>query len=348
MTDQLCNCLDNECHVALPSGWKCRKETNSSVGGNATAVSGAVSASSHGKTTANDGVPLSPETGARTSNPISEWRAAAASYEGYTTVAERDGRVGRMYRAGLALAEIAGKWRGTLERLERQLRGYAEFSPADELHRTVTDALAGLPDETSRDVTKEVALMALCAVQREHGSVMHPNLAKDVQMAIDGLRPATEPGETISELERLRKLQETALALDDAVAEFGIDKPQYISEVYQAFHDELHTGHGAMHAVEPSEQLPTETGLRPGELAQLRRIDAAARFYVDSVKPGSGVAWENLMNALFDGRPEETECNHPRSALLARKGDQFEMHKCLDCTNIFRVRLPENGSEEHK
>lgn len=61
---------------------------------------------------------------------------------------------------------------------------------------------------------------------------------------------------------------------------------------------------------EPSEQLPTETGLRPGELAQLRRIDAAARFYVDSVKPGSGVAWENLMNALFDGRPEETKREH--------------------------------------
>lgn len=58
---------------------------------------------------------------------------------------------------------------------------------------------------------------------------------------------------------------------------------------------------------EPSEQLPTETGLRPGELAQLRRIDAAARFYVDSVKPGRGVAWENLMNALFDGRPVETD-----------------------------------------
>jgi hypothetical protein len=73
-------------------------------------------------------------------------------------------------------------------------------------------------------------------------------------------------------------------------------------------------------AKEPVEQLPTETGLRPGELAQLRRIDAATRFYVDSVKPGRGVAWENLINALFDGRPEETMalsciwrsgCKHP-------------------------------------
>ena len=58
--------------------------------------------------------------------------------------------------------------------------------------------------------------------------------------------------ETSGELERLRELQEKALALDDAVAEFGIDKPQYIAEVYQAFHDVLHDGHGAMHAVEPA------------------------------------------------------------------------------------------------
>jgi hypothetical protein len=71
-SEQLCNCLDNECHSALPPGWKCRKETNSSVGGNATTVSGAVSASSHGKTTASDGVSTSPETGARTSNPLAQ------------------------------------------------------------------------------------------------------------------------------------------------------------------------------------------------------------------------------------------------------------------------------------
>ena len=36
-------------------------------------------------------------------------------------------------------------------------------------------------------------------------------------------------------------------------------------------------------------------------------------------------------------------CNHPRSELLARKGNQFEMRKCLDCTKIFRVRLPEKA-----
>jgi hypothetical protein len=44
--------------------------------------------------------------------------------------------------------------------------------------------------------------------------------------------------------------------------------------------------------------------------------------------------------------PEETECDHPRSELLARKGEQFEMRKCLDCTKIFRVRLPEKASGE--
>lgn len=56
--------------------------------------------------------------------------------------------------------------------------------------------------------------------------------------------------ETSRELERLRELQEKALALDDAVAEFGIDKPQYIAEVYQAFHDALHDGHGCPSVVE--------------------------------------------------------------------------------------------------
>jgi len=62
--------------------------------------------------------------------------------------------------------------------------------------------------------------------------------------------------ETTDELMRLRELQEKALALDDAVAEFGIDKPQYIAQVYQAFHDVLHDGHGAMHAVEPTAKPP--------------------------------------------------------------------------------------------
>jgi hypothetical protein len=39
-----------------------------------------------------------------------------------------------------------------------------------------------------RDTAKEVALMALCSVQREYGAKLHPNLAKDVQIAIEGLR----------------------------------------------------------------------------------------------------------------------------------------------------------------
>lgn len=68
---------------------------------------------------------------------------------------------------------------------------------------------------------------------------------------------STGPGpsdETSCELERLRELQEKALALDDAVAEFGIDKPQYIAEVYQAFHDALHDGHGCPSVVETSKE----------------------------------------------------------------------------------------------
>ena len=52
------------------------------------------------------------------------------------------------------------------------------------------------PSQAARDITKEVALMALCAVQREHSASMHPNLAKDVQTAIDGLRGTAGRGET--------------------------------------------------------------------------------------------------------------------------------------------------------
>jgi hypothetical protein len=34
------------------------------------------------------------------------------------------------------------------------------------------------------------ALTALCGVQKAHGTEMHPNMAKDVEAAIDGLREA--------------------------------------------------------------------------------------------------------------------------------------------------------------
>lgn len=70
--------------------------------------------------------------------------------------------------------------------------------------------------------------------------------------AMDGVRAVKTSGE----LDRLRKLQETALALDDAVAEFGLDKPAYIAEVYQQFHDVLHDGHGA-------DMRPVETCGKP-------------------------------------------------------------------------------------
>lgn len=55
------------------------------------------------------------------------------------------------------------------------------------------NASRGGTSPVARDVTKEVALMALCAVQNAHSELMHPNLAKDVQTAIDGLRPVGVP-----------------------------------------------------------------------------------------------------------------------------------------------------------
>lgn len=68
------------------------------------------------------------------------------------------------------------------------------------------------------------------------------------------------------EIERLRELQEAALALDDAVAEFGIDKPEYIAEVYQKFHNVLHDGHGSPAA--PETAAP-ETSSNPFDRAAI-------------------------------------------------------------------------------
>jgi hypothetical protein len=57
------------------------------------------------------------------------------------------------------------------------------------------------------------------------------------------------------------------------------------------------------------------------------------------------ISWGPRTAAAFSAKEPAAECDHPRSELLARKGDQFEMRKCLDCTKIFRVRLPEKASE---
>ena len=107
---------------------------------------------------------------------------------------------------------------------------------------------------------------------------------RDARAAV--LRQMT-PDETSGELERLRELQEKALALDDAVAEFGIDKPQHIAEVYQAFHDVLHDGHGAMHAVEPTEQRPrslAEEAHTLGRQQPSKLHDAGSSPAVDAIR----------------------------------------------------------------
>lgn len=61
-----------------------------------------------------------------------------------------------------------------------------------------------------------------------------------------------------------------------------------------------------------------ETPVQPGELEQLRRIDQAARAFVNAC-PGktAGKAYEALSNALFDGRPaQETEVGVPRDGII--------------------------------
>jgi hypothetical protein len=48
---------------------------------------------------------------------------------------------------------------------------------------------AGNPVGGIREAAK-CALTALCGVQKAHGTEMHPNMAKDVEAAIAGLREA--------------------------------------------------------------------------------------------------------------------------------------------------------------
>lgn len=74
--------------------------------------------------------------------------------------------------SGLTTDHLVGYWQGRAEGICLEARA----------------ALEKLPDETpARDITKEIALMALCAVLKERTG-LHPNTIKDVQIAIDGLR----------------------------------------------------------------------------------------------------------------------------------------------------------------
>jgi hypothetical protein len=66
------------------------------------------------------------------------------------------------------------------------------------------------------------------------------NIIKDARTAV----------ETTGELERLRRLQDAADALDNAIAEFGLE-PQHISETYQKFHDALHASESPAKAICP-------------------------------------------------------------------------------------------------
>lgn len=118
--------------------------------------------------------------------------------------------------------------------------------------------------------------------------------------------------ETSGELERLRRLQEAALALDDAVAEFGIDKPQYISEAYQAFHDELHDGHGAdMRPTGTHDRIQTALGCFEAALVE-GWLDALAEGDIERIRD----LWTRRIafakQALTgDYSPVETSPPHP-------------------------------------
>ncbi len=59
------------------------------------------------------------------------------------------------------------------------------------------------------------------------------------------------------------------------------------------------------HLYLPEEPRETSAPTRPGEVEQLRRIDKAARAYVDGRESKSGEAFNALQEALFNGLPEE-------------------------------------------
>lgn len=87
--------------------WTASDIAESSAGGNATAVRSAVSASSHGKAAVSDGVPISPEAGARLSaRPDAECLKAAPSLKDKNAVvlyfenaADRDELVALIHEA---------------------------------------------------------------------------------------------------------------------------------------------------------------------------------------------------------------------------------------------------------
>lgn len=91
----------------------------------------------------------------------------------------------------------------------------------------------------------------------------------------------------------------------------------------------------------------TKTMTHADELARLR---AALQWIADYPDPvGRKEPWHEAWHQCvwkaeesLNGpsvKSEAVECDHPRSEFLARKGDAFEMRKCLDCTKVFRVRL---------
>lgn len=94
-------------------------------------------------------------------------------------------------------------------------------------------------------------------------------------------------------------------------------------------------------AVEPSRDDARDA-------ARYRWLRQARGVYDDTGRFPQGEDLDECCDAFMakqgssEVKPTE-ECNHPRSELLARKGDAFEMRKCHDCTKIFRVRLPEKA-----
>lgn len=84
-----------------------------------------------------------------------------------------------------------------------------------------------------------------------------------------------------------------------------------------------------------------ETSLLPGELEQLRRIDKAARAFVDC-KPGKDAAkaYAALSDALFDGRPSAQETGPKR---LMTHGDNPISGGLMECKSEKAGPKPDAG-----
>lgn len=102
-------------------------------------------------------------------------------------------------------------------------------------------------------------------------------------------------GETFESL--VEKRLKEAREIYGISAQHAMDFIQRLADILEAQHAQTRAG---IRNATPDEGLPLPEPLIPGELEQLRRIDKAARAFIDA-PPGakSGKAYVALSNALF-------------------------------------------------